>query len=116
MVLTIGLDSITASIVLTGIMILLLIVIIGIAYIFRRISIGGEEMYIGGESEEILMYKIPSVLALYWGIVRRAWGKAFKQLRDAIHTGILNDWYSFMSIWLTFLLLLAFIVMMLAVR
>ncbi|MEM0370973.1 MAG: hypothetical protein QXG46_05380 [Ignisphaera sp.] len=105
------LDPVTLSIVVSGLMLFVALVIAIVISLFRggKISTEGSEMYIGGENEDVLKYRVPSVIALYWGIVKRAWRKAFEYLRDAVHTGVLNDWYGFMSSWLGFLLLIALI-------
>lgn len=105
------LDPFTATLIMTGTM-LLVAAIINIIILFvrrARVSQLGEEMYIGGEGEDILSLKIPSMLALYWGIIKRSWRKAFDILRDTVHSGILNEWYGYMSIWLSFLLLFSII-------
>lgn len=108
---TVNLDIVSLSLILTGAMFFTVLIISIITVIIRgkRISLEGDEMYIGGEGEEVLMYRVPSVIALYWGIVKKAWKKAFEMLRDAVHTGILNDWYGYMGIWLGLILLLALI-------
>lgn len=104
-------DPFTATLVMTGAMVLLAVVMYIIVLSIRRARVTqlGNEMYIGGESEDILSLKVPSILALYWGIVKKSWRKAFDILRDVIHTGVLNEWYSYMSIWLGLLLLLSII-------
>lgn len=106
-----NLDIIELSLVLTGTMVFVALITVVIVVLTRRgrTSLEGAEMYIGGESEEILRHKTPSVLALYWGIVRKAWRKAFETLRDSVHTGVLNDWYGYMSMWLGLALLIALI-------
>ncbi|MEM1526033.1 MAG: sodium:proton antiporter [Ignisphaera sp.] len=111
MALYVAQDIINLSLILTGSMLIITLIVFILAFSFRsrRVSTEGVEMYIGGESEEILRYKLPSVLALYWGIVKRAWRKAFDVLREAVHTGILNDWLGYMSIWLGLVLLVAII-------
>lgn len=107
-----GLDIIGLSLALTGIMLLATLIINTTVVVVRgrKISLEGDEMYIGGESEVVLEHKIPSVLALYWGIVKRSWRKAFEILRDSIHTGVLNDWLGYMSMWFGLILFMALIV------
>ncbi|MEM1644445.1 MAG: sodium:proton antiporter [Ignisphaera sp.] len=109
MPLNISQDIINLSITLTGSMFIITLVVFIISFSFRsrKVSTEGAEMYIGGEGEEILRYKLPSVIALYWGIIKRAWRKAFNILGEAVHTGILNDWLGYMSIWLGLALLIA---------
>uniref|UniRef100_A0A7C5TLY9 Sodium:proton antiporter n=1 Tax=Ignisphaera aggregans TaxID=334771 RepID=A0A7C5TLY9_9CREN len=104
-------DPFTVTILLTSAMALLASIVYILILSIRRARVTqiGEEMYIGGESEDILSLKVPSVLALYWGIIKRSWKDAFNILRDVIHSGILNEWYGYMSIWLSFLLLLSII-------
>ena len=108
---TLVLDSTQLALVLSGVMVFLAVIIIAIAASLRgrRISVEGDEMYIGGEGEDVLRHRVPSVLALYWGILRRAWRKSVEYLRNSIHTGVINDWYGFMSIWLTLLLVIALV-------
>ncbi len=111
---TIVSDPFTVTLIVTGTMLLLTIIIYTMVLSIRRAKTSqlGEEMYIGGESEDILSLKVPSVLALYWGIVRRSWRKAFDILRDVVHSGILNEWYGYMTMWLSLLLLLSLIVIL----
>ncbi|MEM0470611.1 MAG: hypothetical protein QXH02_02960 [Desulfurococcaceae archaeon] len=111
MVVTCNLDIVGLSLILTGATILVALITVAIVVVARRgrMSTEGAEMYIGGEGEEVLRRKIPSVLALYWGIVRKAWRRAFETLRDSVHTGVLNDWYGYMSMWLGLVLLIALI-------
>lgn len=109
MILNIVSDTITTSLVITSVMIFIVLIIVFLARLARgrRTSHEGDEIYIGGESEEILRHKIPSVLALYWGIVKKAWRKACEILSNTIHTGVLNDWYEYMGIWLGLILFMA---------
>lgn len=109
MALTLNQDITTLSLALTGAMAFTsTVLVLASAWVRgRRVSSEGDEMYIGGESEEILRHKVPSVLALYWGIVRKAWKKAFETLKEAVHTGVLNDWYGYMSVWLGLAILIA---------
>lgn len=115
MAITLILDSITLSLIVSGLMIFATIIVLLIVIVLRkgRISIEGDEMYVGGESEDVLRYKLPSIIALYWGIIKKAWKKAVDYLKEAIHTGVLSDWYSYMSMWLGFLLFIALITIML---
>lgn len=111
MVLNLAQDIVCLSLILTLSMLAIALVmfIVSLSFRSRKVSTEGSEMYIGGEGEEVLMHKVPSILALYWGIIRRAWRKAFDVLREAVHTGILNDWLGYMSIWLCLALLIALI-------
>lgn len=115
---TVILDSFTVTLALTSVMLLLMIVIYAIVLSIRRARTSqfSEEMYIGGEGEDILSLKVPSVLALYWGIIRRSWRRAFDILRGAVHSGVLNEWYSYMNIWLSLLILLSIIAIVMSVR
>ncbi|MDK6028513.1 hypothetical protein QPL79_03970 [Ignisphaera sp. 4213-co] len=115
---TLVLDPITLTLVLSGVMTLAIVIIYVIAAVLRRgrISVEGDEMYIGGESEEVLRNKVPSVLALYWGILSRAWRRSVKYLRDSIHTGVLNDWYGYMGMWLSLLLIVAIVAILIYVK
>lgn len=109
MVLNLVQDIVCLSLTLTLSMLTTALIVFTVSLSFRsrKVSTEGGEMYIGGESEEVLIHKIPSILALYWGIIRRAWKKAFDVLREAVHTGVLNDWLGYMSIWLCLALLIA---------
>ncbi len=35
---------------------------------------------------------------LYWGAVRRVFRSSYLYIRDKMHTGILNDWYFYMTV------------------
>jgi len=107
MALVLNLDLFQSTLILTTGMVV--IVLVGIA-IFNRLvksSSEGNEMYIGGESEDILSLKIPSSEALYWGLVRRVLGNTYRILRDIVHSGILNEWYVYMALSFVVLLILA---------
>lgn len=107
MALVLNLDLFQSTLILTTGMVV--IVLIGIA-IFNRLvksSSEGSEMYIGGEGEDILSLKIPSSEALYWGLVRRVLGNTYRILRDIVHSGILNEWYVYMTLSFVVLLILA---------
>lgn len=115
MAIHIVLDPITLTLTLSSVMVFSLIVTMVVVAILRgrRVSTEGNEMYIGGESEDVLRYKVPSVLAMYWGIIRRSWRKSVEYLRSSVHTGILNDWYGYMSMWLSLLVIVAVIAVIL---
>ncbi len=100
-----NLDLFQLTLILTTGMVM--IVVIGIAIFSRLVksSSEGNEMYIGGEGEDILSLKVPSSEALYWGLVRRVLGNTYRIIRDVLHSGILNEWYVYMS--LSFIVLLA---------
>jgi len=72
-----------------------------------RRSRSGDEMYIGGESEALLKVRVPSNVAMYWGIVRRAMGRVYTVLRDVVHSGKLSTWSGFMVSWFTILMFIA---------
>ncbi|NPA96767.1 MAG: hypothetical protein GXO32_04110 [Crenarchaeota archaeon] len=84
-------------------------------FVGGRKSRSGDEMYIGGESEQILKVPVPSSPALYWGIVKKAMGKVYHVLRDVVHSGRLNEWCGFMAGWFLTLLVLATIAIIAAV-
>jgi len=75
-----------------------------------RSSRVGDEMYIGGESEQILKHPLPSAVALYWGLVKKAFGKLYSTLRDVVHSGRLNEWCAYMASWFFLLLLISIVV------
>ncbi len=102
-----NLDLFQATLILTTGMVI--VVLIGIAIFSRLVksSSEGSEMYIGGEDEDVLSLKIPNSEALYWGLVRRVLGNTYRILRDIVHSGILNDWYIYMTLSFVVLLILA---------
>ncbi len=109
------LDSITLALILSG-------VVVGIGGLIASLFIAlsrkswksskADAMYIGGEDEGILQRRVPSADAFYWGIVKRAWKDAFRILRDVIHSGRLNEWMGYMSMWFGFLVLVALLAVM----
>ncbi len=72
-----------------------------------RVGEKGSEMYIGGESEEILRVKIPSVASLYWALVKKSLRPLYEALVEKVHCGILNVWTAYMSTLLFVLMILA---------
>lgn len=111
------LDPFAITMVLTGAMVLLIVIVYAIVLSIRRTRTSqlGGEMYIGGESEDVISLKVPSVLTLYWGIIRRSWRKAFDILRGVVHSGVLNEWYSYMNVWLSLLVLLSIVVIAMSI-
>lgn len=47
---------------------------------------------------------------LYWGSTSSNLKKFYSILRDEIHTGVLNDWFLYMSMWFALAILVSFIV------
>ncbi len=101
------LDPITLAIILSGVVVGIGGLVASTFIALSRKSSEAEAMYIGGEDEEVLQRKVPSADAFYWGIVKRAWRDAFRILRDAVHSGKLNEWMGYMSMWFGFLVLVA---------
>ncbi len=75
-----------------------------------------EDMYLGGESSSSLRIRIPSVTAMYWGLISRAFKRTFSALRDKVHSGILNEWFYYMSIWFFLLTVIAIITIVVCTR
>lgn len=69
------------------------------------------EPYLCGESVDDFKNSISVGSSnLYWGATSATLSKFYKVLRDEIHTGVLNDWFFYMGIWLTLGIVLGFII------
>ncbi len=106
------LDPITLALILSGVVVSIGGLIASSFIALSRRSGEADAMYIGGEDEGILQRRVPSADAFYWGIVKRAWRDAFRILRDVIHSGKLNEWMGYMSMWFGFLVLVALLAAM----
>ncbi len=68
------------------------------------------EPYLCGESVDDFKNSISvGSTNLYWGATSAILSRFYKVLRDEIHTGVLNDWFFYMCIWLVLGVLLSFI-------
>lgn len=67
-------------------------------------------VYLSGEPESTVSMITPSILALYWGFMKRFARALYKSLVEDVHTGSLHDWYRFISSWLGLLLVLSVLV------
>ena len=105
MILSPGALALVMSCVMGGVMGVILALFAG-----GKSSKVGDEMYIGGESERVLRKPLPSAVALYWGLVKRAMGKLYITLRDVVHSGRLNEWCAYMASWFLLLLLISIVV------
>ncbi len=104
-------DPVVATIVLT-INMALVLVILGIIYLLvrpksRRVT----TVYLSGEGEEIVKSISPSPLNLYWNFVKRFARTIYSYLTNAMHTGNMMDWISYMVSWYGLLILLSLVVL-----
>ena len=96
-----------ATLSISSLIIALIITLVVKALIRGRIA--KTEMYIGGESEDVLSVKSYLSSGWYWAYVSRTMRKVVEVLRDKVHTGILNDWYIYVAFYLTILLVISLI-------
>ncbi len=52
---------------------------------------------------------------LYWSVVSKVFNKLYTVLREKIHTGILSDWLSLMTVFLTVMVLILVILSLIGV-
>ncbi len=105
-------DVITASI-LASISMLITALIIYLIYLSVRSSGGSEtglEPYLCGESANDFKDGI-SVGGdnLFWGSTLATLRRLYEVLRDEVHTGVLNDWLTYMGIWFSIATIALFI-------
>ncbi|MCC6022270.1 MAG: hypothetical protein LM560_04005 [Desulfurococcaceae archaeon] len=106
-------DVLTLTVLTTGLMLLVGLIILISYLIVRRESSSksGLEAYLCGESMDDFKNHISLGSSnLYWGSVSAVLKKFYDVLRDKIHTGILNDWLVFMSLWFFIAVIISFIV------
>lgn len=100
--------------VLASTSMLITALIIYLIYLSVRSSGGseaGSEPYLCGESVNDFRDSI-SVGSenLFWGSTSATLRKLYEVLRDRVHTGILNDWLTYMGIWFSIATMALFIV------
>ncbi|MEM0340303.1 MAG: hypothetical protein QXN05_04775 [Acidilobaceae archaeon] len=84
-----------------------LLLLVLICLFMRRATVRWGDVYVGGEEASSLSISYPSTTALYWGFTQRVLKEVYRVLRNAVHTGKLSDWASYMSLWYLILMLIA---------
>ena len=91
--------------ILTGVMVLVAGIVAALFELTKpKHAEGGESEkynpYLAGEAESVVSRVDAPIDALYWGFVK-GWGKKlYLYLREVMHSGNLNDWGSYMSLWM----------------
>lgn len=90
------------SVLASSLMVLLtLIMLLTYLAVRRRVSQSGLEPYLCGEDSKDFSNTLSvGSINLYWGSVASVLRRFYEVIRDGVHTGMLNDWLSFMSVWL----------------
>ena len=96
-------ELLLASVIVSSLMVLLaLIMLLTYLIVRKRISQDGSGPYLCGEdSKDFSSTLSVGSLNFYWGSIASVLRKFYEVIRDKVHTGVLNDWLSFMSIWLS---------------
>ncbi len=73
---------------------------------------GGEavEPYLSGEGPEVVRRPEAPSPTLFWGLIIGYMRRAYRYLREELHSGRLSDWAAYMSSWMGFLTIVALIV------
>ncbi len=100
-------EAVTIS---TGVVALLLVVTLVLYYTLKSRTIRVSDVYLSGEPESVVSRLSPSVVALYWGFMRRFAKSIYNMLISRVHTGSLHDWYKFISSWFGVLILISVVV------
>jgi len=113
---TLEVDPYIAVTISAGLVALLLAVITLLYYTLKSRVNRYSDLYLSGEPESVVSMLSPSIMALYWGFMRRFARSLYSVLVSRVHTGSLHDWYKFISSWFSLLLLasvIAFTVLLL---
>lgn len=100
------------TILTTGIVISLLL---PLYYVLRSKRIRLTNVYLSGEPENVVAFITPSIMALYWGFMKKFAKSLYRILLEGVHTGSLHDWFKFLSSWLSILLIAAIAALMIAI-
>ncbi len=103
-------DPGTVALVLSLLMWVVFGVLAVIYLAVRNNRVRRTDVYLSGEPENIVDKPSPSPANLYWGFLKKFAYGLYKQLRDKVHTGNLQDWVNFMAGWYGLLLIIAIIV------
>ena len=98
-------NSQVGVLILTGVMVLVAGIVAALFELTKpkpEESSEGEKLnpYLAGEPESVVTRVDAPIDALYWGFAK-GWGKKlYNYLREVMHSGNLNDWCSYMSLWM----------------
>ncbi len=107
------LDPLELTIVLSGLMGLMALIIYLVVKALepRYPSRSGDavEPYIGGEHPSILSRPLVPGANLYWSFVKRNFARAYYFLKEKMHTGRFSDWVNYMILWMAILFIIALV-------
>ncbi|OYT38475.1 MAG: sodium:proton antiporter [Desulfurococcales archaeon ex4484_58] len=104
-------NPIDLTIAVTINLVIALLVLTIIYWILKPGSRRVTTVYLAGEGEEIVSSFSPSPLNLYWGFIKRFAKTIYKYLLEAMHTGDIHDWISYMVSWYGILILASLIIL-----
>ena len=94
----------------TGLTTISLIVVTLLYYMLKSRINRYSDIYLSGEPESVVSMLTPSIMALYWGFIKRFAKTLYNVLIIRVHTGSLHDWYKFISSWFSLLILISIVV------